>query len=83
MGATHHILLNHLEKDDFSVSSCKSIDLELQDPLRGGKDDLFGYIVAYIHANDKEALDKDAMVPPRRRLVPEILLKLACRTSPF
>ncbi|PHU25440.1 putative isoprenylcysteine alpha-carbonyl methylesterase ICMEL1 [Capsicum chinense] len=58
-------------------------DLFLQDPLRGGKDDLFGYIVAYIHANDKEALDKDAMVPPRRRLVPEILLKLACRTSPF
>ncbi|OIT24740.1 PREDICTED: probable isoprenylcysteine alpha-carbonyl methylesterase ICMEL2 [Nicotiana attenuata] len=58
-------------------------DLFLQDPLRGGKDDLFDHIVAYIHANDKEALAKDAMAPPRRRLVPEILLKLARRISPF
>ncbi|XP_060192147.1 probable isoprenylcysteine alpha-carbonyl methylesterase ICMEL2 isoform X1 [Lycium barbarum] len=58
-------------------------DLFLQDPLRGGKDDLFDHIVAYIHANDKEALAKDAMAPPRKRLVPEILLKLARRVSPF
>ncbi|CAN4090521.1 unnamed protein product [Withania somnifera] len=58
-------------------------DLFLQDPLRGGKDDLFDYIVAYIHANNKEALAKDAMAPPRRRLVPEILLKLARMISPF
>lgn len=58
-------------------------DLFLQDPLRGGKDDLFDYIVAYIHANDKEALAKDAMAPPRKRLVPEILTKLARMISPF
>lgn len=58
-------------------------DLFLQDPLRGGEDDLFDYIVAYIHANDKEALAKDAMAAPRKRLVPEILLNLARRISPF
>ncbi|KAG5621490.1 hypothetical protein H5410_006708 [Solanum commersonii] len=59
------------------------LDLFLHDPLRGGKDDLFDYIVAYIHANDKEALAKDAMAPPRKRLAPEILIKLASRISPF
>ncbi|CAH9102172.1 unnamed protein product [Cuscuta epithymum] len=58
-------------------------DLFLQDPLRGGKDDLFDYVVALIHAGDKEALDRDASAPPRTRLVPEILLKLARWISPF
>ncbi|PON40611.1 Carboxylesterase, type B [Parasponia andersonii] len=59
-------------------------DLFLQDPLRGGKDELFDHIVSVIHADDKEALAKDAAVPPRRqRLVPEILLKLASKISPF
>lgn len=58
-------------------------DLFLQDPLRGGKDELFDHIVAFIHAGDEEALAKDAMAPPRRRLVPEILLVLAGRISPF
>ncbi|KAK7266738.1 hypothetical protein RIF29_19390 [Crotalaria pallida] len=58
-------------------------DLFLQDPLRGGKDDLFDYVVAFIHSNDNDALAKDANAPPRRRLVPEILLKLARRISPF
>lgn len=58
-------------------------DLFLQDPLRGGKDELFDNIVSVIHADDKEALAKDAMAPPRRRLVPEILLKLAHSVSPF
>ncbi|KAL5581996.1 hypothetical protein UlMin_014438 [Ulmus minor] len=58
-------------------------DLFLQDPLRGGKDALFDHLVAVIHADDKEALAKDAMAPPRRRLVPEILLKLARKISPF
>lgn len=55
----------------------------MQDPLRGGKDELFDHIVAFIHAGDEEALTKDAMAPPRRRLVPEILLMLAGRVSPF
>lgn len=58
-------------------------DLFLQDPLRGGKDELFDYVVGFIHANDHEALAKDATAPPRRRLVPEILLILARRISPF
>ncbi|XP_030952723.1 isoprenylcysteine alpha-carbonyl methylesterase ICME isoform X3 [Quercus lobata] len=55
----------------------------MQDPLRGGKDELFDHLVSVIHAGDKEALDKDAMAPPRRRLVPEFLLKLARKISPF
>ncbi|PKI69899.1 isoprenylcysteine alpha-carbonyl methylesterase ICME-like isoform X1 [Punica granatum] len=58
-------------------------DLFLQDPLRGGKDDLFDHIVAKIHADDPEALARDAVAPPRRRLVPEILLLLAHKISPF
>ncbi|GAY46219.1 hypothetical protein CUMW_095290 [Citrus unshiu] len=58
-------------------------DLFLQDPLRGGKDDLFDHIIAVIHANDKEALAKDAMAPPRKRLVPEPLLRMARLISPF
>ncbi|KAJ4707151.1 Isoprenylcysteine alpha-carbonyl methylesterase ICME [Melia azedarach] len=58
-------------------------DLFLQDPLRGGKDDLFDHIVAVIHADDKEALAKDAMAPPRKRLVPELLLRMARHISPF
>ncbi|KAK6129095.1 hypothetical protein DH2020_037168 [Rehmannia glutinosa] len=58
-------------------------DLFLQDPLRGGKDELFDYLVAFIHADDKEALARDAMAPPRRRFVPEILLRLAGQVSPF
>ncbi|KAF3443933.1 hypothetical protein FNV43_RR13623 [Rhamnella rubrinervis] len=58
-------------------------DLFLQDPLRGGKDELFDHIVSVIHAGDKEALDKDATASPRRRLVPEFLLKLGRQISPF
>lgn len=58
-------------------------DLFLQDPLRGGKDELLDYLVAAIHEGDKEARAKDAMAPPRRRLVPEFLLKLAHEISPF
>ena len=55
----------------------------MQDPLRGGKDDLFEHIIAVIHAGDKEALAKDAMAPPRKRLVPEPLLRMARHISPF
>lgn len=58
-------------------------DLFLQDPLRGGKDELFDHLVAHIHADDPEAQAKDAMATPRRRLVPELLLWLARRISPF
>ncbi|KAL0408805.1 UNVERIFIED_CONTAM: putative isoprenylcysteine alpha-carbonyl methylesterase ICMEL1 [Sesamum radiatum] len=58
-------------------------DLFLQDPMRGGKDDMFEDVVAIIHAGDSEALARDATAPPRRRLVPEFMLKLARRVSPF
>ncbi|XP_058768240.1 probable isoprenylcysteine alpha-carbonyl methylesterase ICMEL1 [Vicia villosa] len=58
-------------------------DVFLQDPMRGGKDDMFDDLVAYIHAGDPEALSRDATAPPRRRLVPEFMLKLAHSVSPF
>ncbi|XP_022957175.1 isoprenylcysteine alpha-carbonyl methylesterase ICME isoform X1 [Cucurbita moschata] len=52
-------------------------DVFVQDPLRGGKDQMFEDLVAIIHADDAEALAKDAVAPPRRRLVPEFMLMLA------
>ncbi|XP_052199605.1 isoprenylcysteine alpha-carbonyl methylesterase ICME-like isoform X2 [Diospyros lotus] len=58
-------------------------DVFVQDPMRGGKDKLFEDLVGYIHAGDPEALAKDANAPPRKRLVPECMLKLARRVSPF
>ncbi|XP_021888005.1 isoprenylcysteine alpha-carbonyl methylesterase ICME [Carica papaya] len=58
-------------------------DLFIQDPLRGGKDELFDNLVAVIHAGDKEALEKDGRSPPRRQLVPGLLLWLARQISPF
>ncbi|XP_030449676.1 probable isoprenylcysteine alpha-carbonyl methylesterase ICMEL1 [Syzygium oleosum] len=58
-------------------------DLFLQDPMRGGKDDMLEDLVGYIHAGDTEALTKDAVAPPRRRMVPECMLKLARAVSPF
>lgn len=58
-------------------------DMFLQDPMRGGKDKLFEDLVSHIHAGDSEALAKDANAPPRKRLVPEFMLKLARSISPF
>ncbi|KAL9271328.1 Isoprenylcysteine alpha-carbonyl methylesterase ICME-like protein [Drosera capensis] len=58
-------------------------DLFLQDPLRGGKDEMFCHLLSVIHAGDAEALAEDAIAPPNRRFVPEILLKLAHEISPF
>ncbi|KAF7131745.1 hypothetical protein RHSIM_Rhsim09G0114700 [Rhododendron simsii] len=58
-------------------------DIFLQDPMRGGDDKLFEDLVSHIHAGDSEALAKDANAPPRKRLVPEFMLKLARRVSPF
>jgi len=51
--------------------------------MRGGKDDMFEDLVGYIHADDPEARARDAAAPPRRRLVPECMLKLAHSVSPF
>uniref|UniRef100_A0A804ITP8 protein-S-isoprenylcysteine alpha-carbonyl methylesterase n=1 Tax=Musa acuminata subsp. malaccensis TaxID=214687 RepID=A0A804ITP8_MUSAM len=58
-------------------------DLFLQDPLRGGRDDLLEDVVAVIHAGDAVALAKDTTAPKARRLVPEWQLKLAREISPF
>ncbi|KAL5725939.1 putative isoprenylcysteine alpha-carbonyl methylesterase icmel1 [Ranunculus cassubicifolius] len=58
-------------------------DLFVQDALRGGTDELVSDIVSIIHSGDEAALAKDAVTPPRRRLVPEFLLKLARKISPF
>lgn len=51
--------------------------------MRGGRDDMFEDLVSMIHAGDAEALAKDASAPPRKRLVPEFMLKLARKVSPF
>ncbi|CAK9151255.1 unnamed protein product [Ilex paraguariensis] len=58
-------------------------DLFLQDPMRGGKDEMFEDLVSIIHAGDSEALGKDSVAAPRKRMVPEFMLKLARRVSPF
>ncbi|XP_042500083.1 probable isoprenylcysteine alpha-carbonyl methylesterase ICMEL2 [Macadamia integrifolia] len=58
-------------------------DLFIQDPMRGGRDELLEDIVAVVHAGDEEALAKDAIAPPGKRLVPEFMLDLAGKISPF
>ncbi|KAL8549356.1 hypothetical protein ACS0TY_008262 [Phlomoides rotata] len=58
-------------------------DLFLQDPMRGGKDDMFEDLIAMIHAGDSEALARDSSAPPRKRLVPEFMLKLGRSVCPF
>ncbi|XP_047330856.1 probable isoprenylcysteine alpha-carbonyl methylesterase ICMEL1 [Impatiens glandulifera] len=58
-------------------------DVFLQDPMRGGEDELFHDVVKNIHAGDEEALRRDSLARPRKRLVPEFLLKLAHIVSPF
>ncbi|XP_065633243.1 probable isoprenylcysteine alpha-carbonyl methylesterase ICMEL1 [Quercus suber] len=58
-------------------------DLFLQDPMRGGRDEMFEDLVGIIHAGDADAIAKDVVAPPRRRLVPEFMLQLARRVSPF
>jgi len=55
----------------------------VQDPLRGGKYELLHDILSIIHAGDPLAQAYDAASPRRRHLVPEILLKLARKVSPF
>ncbi|KAG6708790.1 isoprenylcysteine alpha-carbonyl methylesterase ICME-like isoform X3 [Carya illinoinensis] len=58
-------------------------DLFLQDPMRGGRDQMFEDLVAIIHAGDAEALHRDEAAPPNKRLVPEFMLQWARRVSPF
>ncbi|XP_011008823.1 PREDICTED: probable isoprenylcysteine alpha-carbonyl methylesterase ICMEL1 isoform X2 [Populus euphratica] len=58
-------------------------DLFLQDPMRGGNDRMFEDLVSIIHSDDREAQARDEVAPPRRRLVPECMLQVAHRVSPF
>ncbi|XP_078170205.1 putative isoprenylcysteine alpha-carbonyl methylesterase ICMEL1 isoform X3 [Carex rostrata] len=60
-------------------------DLFLQDPLRGGSDPLLETVVAIIDEDedDASAVAKDVEAPIARRLVPEWMLILASRVSPF
>lgn len=51
--------------------------------MRGGKDQLVEDLIFIIHENDRDALATDAVARRRRRLVPELLLKLARNVSPF
>jgi prenylcysteine alpha-carboxyl methylesterase len=51
--------------------------------MRGGEDKLLADILSIVHADDKESKAKDATAMMRRRLVPEILLQLARKVSPF
>ena len=51
--------------------------------MRGGKHQLVEDLIFIIHQNDTEALARNAMAPRTRRLVPEFMLNLAQRVSPF
>ncbi|CAK9317900.1 unnamed protein product [Citrullus colocynthis] len=72
-----------VQADLFLYEGKTHTDLFLQDPFRGGGYELFDQIVAILHAGDEEALAKDSMAPPKPRLVPEILIRLARMVSPF
>ncbi|KAL5718536.1 hypothetical protein ACHQM5_011425 [Ranunculus cassubicifolius] len=59
-------------------------DLFLQDPLRGGKDELVENILSVLHRDEDETtknLEKNNVTAPR--LVPEFMLQAARRISPF
>ncbi|XP_047342026.1 isoprenylcysteine alpha-carbonyl methylesterase ICME-like [Impatiens glandulifera] len=58
-------------------------DVFVQDPMRGGDNEMVRDLVAFIHNGDEEALVKDSTMPPRKRLVPEFMLNLARTISPF
>lgn len=59
-------------------------DLFLQDPMRGGKDELLADMISLIHENDEEARAEGVKEAHCcQRLVPEFLLQLARLVSPF
>lgn len=49
--------------------------------MRGGIDDMLEDLIWMIHGEDSQTINANA--PPRNRLVPEFMLKLACTVSPF
>ncbi|XP_066380710.1 probable isoprenylcysteine alpha-carbonyl methylesterase ICMEL1 isoform X2 [Miscanthus floridulus] len=58
-------------------------DLFLQDPLRGGRDKMLEEIASVIHTEDPDVSAQHLDVAVARRLVPEFMLKLAGKVSPF
>ncbi|XP_016461075.1 putative isoprenylcysteine alpha-carbonyl methylesterase ICMEL1 [Nicotiana tabacum] len=56
-------------------------DLFLQDPMRGGIDDMLNDLITMIHGDNLETIRANST--PRKRLVPEFMLKLARSVSPF
>ncbi|CAN6327179.1 unnamed protein product [Urochloa humidicola] len=58
-------------------------DVFLQDPLRGGRDQLLEDVISVIHADDADAREKVALAPTPERLVYEWQIKLARQISPF
>ncbi|WVZ78586.1 hypothetical protein U9M48_026276 [Paspalum notatum var. saurae] len=71
------------EADLFLYEGKTHTDLFLQDPLRGGRDKMLEEIASVIHSEDTDASAQHLVVPAARRLVPEFMLKLAGRVSPF
>ncbi|TVU07650.1 hypothetical protein EJB05_41015, partial [Eragrostis curvula] len=77
-------LQQHGAKADLFLYEGKThTDLFLQDPLRGGKDKMLEEIASVIHRDDPDASAQHLAVPVARRLVPEFMLTLAGRVSPF
>ncbi|XP_019165095.1 PREDICTED: probable isoprenylcysteine alpha-carbonyl methylesterase ICMEL1 isoform X6 [Ipomoea nil] len=58
-------------------------DLFLQDPMRGGTDEMLEELISRIDYGNPEAFAEAANAPRRKRLVPEFMLKLAGKVSPF
>lgn len=56
-------------------------DLFLQDPMRGGIDDMLDDLITLIHGDSSETIK--AKSTPRKRLVPEFMLQMARSVSPF
>ncbi|KAK3134524.1 hypothetical protein QOZ80_6AG0550270 [Eleusine coracana subsp. coracana] len=77
-------LQQHGAKADLFLYEGKThTDLFLQDPLRGGRDKMLEEIAGVIHHDDPDASSQHLAVPIARRLVPEFMLTLAGRVSPF
>ncbi|CAL5040410.1 unnamed protein product [Urochloa decumbens] len=77
-------LQQHGAKADLFLYEGKThTDLFLQDPLRGGRDKMLEEIASVIHSEDLDKSADHMVVPAARRLVPEFMLKLAGRVSPF
>ncbi|KAK4371113.1 hypothetical protein RND71_010588 [Anisodus tanguticus] len=75
------------DSDSWSVFRIKAILVYLggeflfKDPMRGSIDDMLEDLIWMIHGEDSETIKANAT--PRKRLVPEFMLKLACSVSPF